>query len=210
VVNLRDGTGFVYSGLLAILSGSFKVIEVLQVIQKKSIKFIFLVGALFSAFAAFTGCTFAPVCNQQGAYSQGVTDGRFRVPENYNYAATCPQRRGRINRSYHRGYRHGLNMSPVIVPVPVPVPGPGSRPWHPHPWGPNPWHPHGGHHGHHGHHPHPGPGPRPRPHHHHGIIPGVPTPPVQTHVVRPVIPGVPTPPAQTHIVVAPHATGLLK
>jgi len=150
---------------------------------------MFIAGALFIAFATFTGCSFAPVCDPQGAYAQGVTDGRFRVPEDYNYAATCPRGRARINRAYHRGFRHGMRMRPVIVPVPVPV-GPGPRP---HPWGPSPWHPHGGGE-HHGHHPHPGPrpgpgpGPRPphHPHHHHGIIPGVPTPITHTHVIKPI------------------------
>lgn len=162
--------------------------------QKKTFKSLLTAGALCAVFATFAGCSFAPVCNLQGAYADGVNDGRYRNPENFNYAATCPARRGRINRAYHRGYRRGLHMAPVVTPVIVPVaPAPAPSPWgpRPRPWGPrpNPWHPHGGG-GHHGgggrhggggHHPH------------RHVIPGVPTPPVQTHVVQPNIPGVPTP-----------------
>lgn len=150
----------------------------------KTIKSIFKIGAVVSIIAALTGCVFVPVCNPQGGYSQGVIDGQNRFPENFNYAATCPNNRWRINRAYRRGYRHGLNMPQPIAPIAIvstPVVQPVRPHWRPRPVPvpvPVPWHPHDHHH-----HPRPNPRPGPRPHpHHHRFIPGVPTPTVTTSV----------------------------
>ena len=130
---------------------------------KKFLKPLKLVATL-AVVGGLASCAMPIVCNSDGAYSRGYSDGQFVSYNKPDYRSACPGvNPRRLNRSYHRGYRSGThNQIHFFTPPP---PGPAPQPVDINIFS--------------HHHPHPGPAPRPprppRPHpsrpHHTKLIP---------------------------------------
>jgi hypothetical protein len=139
------------------------------------------IGAGLGMVLVLASCAAPVVCNRDGAYSLGVSDGRVTSFNKPDYAAVCPGVNPyMLSNQYRNGFRVGAS-NPVVFWTPPPPP---PAPYYDDTVNINVFdhhrHPH-----HYPYNPQPGPQPQPGPHHHHHPQPTPPAPPAPPQPSKP-------------------------